>query len=498
MALNIKFDSIDPYLPFPGTSYLAGFAYFPGAGAVDGAYMLAYTARSGQTTMPHEIGHAMGLYHTFEGGNDSICPTNSNCAVDGDKVCDTEPVKNLLSVFPCATNAATNSCTGALYNNGQKNIMGYGSCLDRFTAGQRSRAVLQLRTMRGGLASSVATLVPGVPATTATCVPTILNPGNAFNIGPCNVSLSTLAYTSSGYSGAVYTDHSCLLQTVLDPSTSYTLSVTTQTNTQKVRAYIDYNNDGSFAVSELVLDHTGTLTNETHTATFTPAAGAVLDTPLRMRVVADFVGSSTPTSCSALSYGEAEDFGVFISTSNPLPVKLLSFTAQALPKEKAIQIIWQTASEQMLSRFVIERSTDGEHFEDWIVMPALGQQAVYTHTDKHVIAEQVYYYRLRSIDNDGKFSLSKVVTAKLNSTEPNKLRLYPNPVSGNELSYSFDAATGATELRLTDMTGKVLLKKQVKDIQGVLDVSKLKSDVYMLQLCAGDKIIEVQKVWVQK
>lgn len=493
-----KIDSIDPYLPFPGTSYIAGFAYYPGAGISDAAYMLAYTARSGQTTMPHEMGHAMGLRHTFEGGSASVCPPNVDCTTDGDKVCDTEPVKNLLSVFPCVTNAATNSCTGALYNNGQKNIMGYGSCLDRFTPGQKNRALLQLLTMRAGLASSVTTLPPGVPVTGASCVPTILNPGNAFGIGPCNVTLNTLAYTSGGYSTSVYTDHSCQLQTVLNPTTSYTLSVTTQTNVQKVRAYIDYNNNGIFTASELVLDHSGTTNNETHTAIFTPAAGAVLDTPLRMRVIADFIGSPTPTSCSALDYGEAEDFGVFISTSNPLPVKLLSFTAQPQAKDRTIQLIWQTVTEVSLNRFDVERSTDGENFSPITTQKALGSQAIYAFTDKDVMAEQVYYYRLKSIDNDGKFSYSKVVTAKLSSALQAKLRLYPNPVTGSELTYAFDAATAATELRITDITGKVLLKKAVKDTQGTIDISKLQSDVYMLQLCSGDKVIEVQKVWIQK
>ena len=49
-------------------SFTAGYAYFPGASEeVDGTVLLATQLVSGSTTLGHEIGHALNLYHTFQG-----------------------------------------------------------------------------------------------------------------------------------------------------------------------------------------------------------------------------------------------------------------------------------------------------------------------------------------------------------------------------------------------------------------------------------------------
>jgi hypothetical protein len=51
------------------------------------------------------MGHYFSLYHTFyDGAFETTCADNSNCSIDGDKICDTEPTLNVA----CGT--ATNSC----------------------------------------------------------------------------------------------------------------------------------------------------------------------------------------------------------------------------------------------------------------------------------------------------------------------------------------------------------------------------------------------------
>lgn len=302
-------------------TYTAGYAYFPGSSAnIDGTVMLARKAKYGEITLPHEIGHAFSLYHVFEGddpgntGAATTCPSTTNCTTTGDLVCDTEPMKR--SVFNCPT--GTNACTGVSYIGTQHNFMDYSNCQDHFTSGQKTRWMATLLNIRGSLISSLGAEAPGASPHSYNCTPTINNPFNTFNVGPCQVTFNDMTGTSTGgYNldgSLVYIDRSCQQQANVIAGQSYTLSVLTKTNAQHVRVYLDYNDDGVFnSTNELIMDHTGSSATETHSKSITiPTSPAVTCTPIRMRVVSDVVGSAAPTACGSLDYGQAEDYSVVI------------------------------------------------------------------------------------------------------------------------------------------------------------------------------------------
>jgi len=301
-----------------GGSGTQGYAYFPGAGPlIDGTVVQASTVAVGNTTLPHEIGHAFSLYHTFEGdANGTTCPTNANCNTQGDRVCDTDPH---IRTFGCPT--GTNSCTGVSWVPVIYNIMGYSSCDNRFTTGQRTR-FLSTFTPGTGLRASLAASLAGQPAgvsAAAACVPTITNPTNTFNAGPRAITFNTLSVNSSGYNGdgnKAYFDRSCFFGTEVQAGSSHTLSVLTQGGPHKVRAWIDWNNDGTFATTELVLSNDGTLNSQTHTATVAvPTTGVVFCAPLRMRIVGDRSAATSVTACGPLGWGQAEDYSVYVRGS---------------------------------------------------------------------------------------------------------------------------------------------------------------------------------------
>lgn len=101
------------------------------------------------TTLAHETGHCLGLYHTFEtwGGTKAENVTRNSsstcydCLVDGDVLCDTPADDNGGQSAACNyTGGGTDGC-GATLNPATNNIMGYGSrnCRTLFTNGQGSR-----------------------------------------------------------------------------------------------------------------------------------------------------------------------------------------------------------------------------------------------------------------------------------------------------------------------------------------------------------------------
>ena len=143
-----------------GLSGIQGYAYYPTTSIVDGSVILfnafgtvgnlkSYTNMNRTTT--HELGHALNLYHTFNGQS---C-TETNCTLQGDRVCDTPPTtQNSICTLP--------ACSGTQQ---VENYMDYTSqlCKNLFTAGQRDRMRAALLGPRANLLTSLACVPPNAP-----------------------------------------------------------------------------------------------------------------------------------------------------------------------------------------------------------------------------------------------------------------------------------------------------------------------------------------------
>lgn len=316
---------------------LNGFAYYPG-GSNDYSFMSTNVSTVNAQTMAHEFGHALGLRHTFQGYNTTTaaCPPNADCTLEGDLVCDTEPMISLYdsSVPHSCQTGQINSCTNQVFAGGERNIMAYTYCFrDLFTPGQATRATAQLLQYRQSLINSpVAGTTPinNSAALATACTPTaITNPGN-YNIGITSVKFGNINNYSSNFKAAAnnfyenFTGSYCLgvSKTTIPQNSATVLTIApgTGTNSHSIRAYIDYNNDGQFnETTELVLNQNNIAAGSTASASITPPSTAVTNTSLRMRVIGDF--NNTPiTACYNPKYGQVEDYSVIIQPTSVLTV----------------------------------------------------------------------------------------------------------------------------------------------------------------------------------
>ncbi len=154
----------------------------------------------------------------------------------------------------------------------------------------------------------------------------------------------------------------------------------------------------------------------------------------------------------------------FSTVDDPVPVELLHFGAS--PRENAITLEWQTASEVNSAGFELQRSTDeGRIFEKIAWIDSQQGNSIdlrtYQYTDSEVKKGVPYYYRLKQIDLDGQFEFSPVVHAQL--SEKAALHIWPNPVT-DQLTVQLDAPTTATTNRveIVDITGKTVWSSTIE------------------------------------
>ncbi len=194
-----------------GGAGVQGYAYLAGAhGQIyDGTVILSNSFKNpNATSLTHELGHAMNLYHTFEGDEDgTTCPPNASCSADGDLVCDTPPhIRSSGGSCGYTSNTCDGGSSSSLHIH---NYLDYSSssCQNMFTAGQKTRVILALTTTRSSFLESNGnmSLVPITPANVDfTATKSIVCSGETIQFTDHSACSPNTFLTNSGWTGTTF------------------------------------------------------------------------------------------------------------------------------------------------------------------------------------------------------------------------------------------------------------------------------------------------------
>ncbi len=173
----------------------------------------------------------------------------------------------------------------------------------------------------------------------------------------------------------------------------------------------------------------------------------------------------------------------------PLPVTLASFNG--MTTKDGNQLTWVTDGEVNDHYFAVQRSIDGQNFEDIGQVPGMGTTELsqtYNYTDPNPVMGKVNYYRLHQVDYNGWATNSWIISLSMGDVAPAYL-IYPNPVPTTlnlVIPTGLDQLT--TEIYATD--GKRMYRQVIihPGSAETINVSRLVSGMYFLRLVGGDGI----------
>ena len=191
-------------------------------------------------------------------------------------------------------------------------------------------------------------------------------------------------------------------------------------------------------------------------------------------------------------------FKIVFRTATVLPVEIIKLTAAVYGEDVVLH--WQVENETNMSRYEIERSEDGRLFTKIGEVPATNTgRGQYQFIDQEVLSGY-RYYRIRSIGQDGRTTLSQVVRVKLEN-EAAGISVYPNRVKNGKIQIQMkNAAGGKYQLQLTNAAGQVVWKSE-KDFPGgsgllIFDISgKMARGIYHLLISGPSELQQIERIY---
>jgi hypothetical protein len=201
------------------------------------------------------------------------------------------------------------------------------------------------------------------------------------------------------------------------------------------------------------------------------------------------------TPASVGQYGSTYNYGsTIVIPATSLPVEFISFSADRLDSRN-IQVRWETSSEVNNDHFMVQRSVDGEFFEEIGRVNGSGtteRPTTYSFLDNSYQAN-INYYRLKQVDYNGSFHFSNIVEVRFEGKEDYlAFHVYPSPVKTTLKVETLGKITDVYTVKIFDQMGRLMHETTLDKVKSLrqIDVSNWVEGIYNYEIIGG---LEIKK-----
>ena len=140
----------------------------------------------------------------------------------------------------------------------------------------------------------------------------------------------------------------------------------------------------------------------------------------------------------------------------------------ANPTNSSNRLTWTIASNQSVSSFEVEKSTNGKDFKTIAILEVTEEFNTenYTYTDTAISADKIMY-RLRVLIRRSQHDFySRIIIVKSKTKLDDNIRIMENPVK-DKLFFSYNSAkVQEADIKIYSLTGKILVNQKISSFKG--------------------------------
>jgi uncharacterized delta-60 repeat protein len=188
----------------------------------------------------------------------------------------------------------------------------------------------------------------------------------------------------------------------------------------------------------------------------------------------------TGTSGNQYSFALAR----YLASGEVLAINTSSFSA--FKKQSSVLLNWQAAPNKEYNHFIIERSNyNGREFKEigYIRARNTDLTQLYSYEDFSPVNDK-NYYRLKQVDNENKFTYSKILL--IDFSYKDFIKLYPNPASDFIRLEGMNAASKT--ISIFDLNGHMLKSVMTFNTDFIYNINQLPAGIYYVKIKTNNDV----------